>query len=150
VSITFEFSFNAPVDFPLLVDAVNRALGTTLQRDGDVASGLLLGVAAVLEQHDLVDDRDLKFSEYRYQLRNKTWDGSALRAIQLETLILAAFALHNALRLTNGMLTYECQRLLAHYNVVDGRLSDSLSGAVIDVLDYIIEVQNRLDDSSMQ
>lgn len=147
MSITFEFSFNTALELPLLVDAVNRALGTLLERDGDAASGVLLGSALVLELHQMEDDGELNFSDYRYQLWSKTWDGSGLRAIQLESLVLAALVLHNLVGISNGMLTYEGQRLLARYEVVDGRWSDTISGAVIDIPGHLAELQNRLDDA---
>ena len=145
MSITFEFSFNAAIEFPLLVGEANRALGTALERDGSVASGILLGVTLVLEEHELENDRALNFHDYQYQLWNKTWDGSPLRSIQLETLVLAAFALRTILGITDGMLSYDSQTLLARYALVDGQWTDTATGEVIDVLNHIVELQNRLD-----
>lgn len=145
MSITFEFSFNASEAFPLLVDTVNRALGTSLMRDGDVASGVLLGMPLVLEQHDMEDDHELNFSDYRYQMWNKTWDGSALRSVQLETLVLASFALRTVLAVTDGMLSYEGQKLLARYALEDGRWCDSSSATELHPLTHLVELQRRLD-----
>jgi hypothetical protein len=147
VSITFEYSFNSPLPFPELVDAVNRALGTTLQvDDGDVASGVLLGSTLALARNDMEDDRALNFSAYRYQLWNKTWDGDAMRSIQLETIVLAAFVLHELVGVNEGMLSYDAQRLLARYDVVDDAWCDLTDGQPVDPTAHIIDVLERLDD----
>lgn len=145
VSITFEYSFNSALDFPQLVEAVNRVLGTALRpEEGDVVSGVLLGTTVVLERHQLVDDRSLNFSDYQYQLWSKTWDSAALRSIQLETIVLAAFVLYVTLDITDGMLSYETQRLLARYARVAGEWCDTTTGQPVDAAAHMIELQDRV------
>jgi len=99
----------------------------------------------VLERHQYENDRNLNFADYRYQLRNKTWDGSALRTIQLEALVLAAFVLHATLEIDQGMLSYDAQRLLARYDVVAGEWRDTTTGQAVDPIAHIVDVLNRLD-----
>lgn len=78
----------------------------------------------VLERHHCENDRDLDFADYRHQLWNETWDSSALRKIQLETLILAAFVREN-LGVSEGLLSYDSQRLLARYDLVGSEWCDA-------------------------
>jgi hypothetical protein len=136
VSITFEYSFNAPLDLPELVAAVNRALGCSLVSSGDDDAFRcdFFGMSLLLERHHYDNDRDLNFADYEFQLSNKTWDGSALRQIQLEVLVLAAFALQETVGIRDGMLSYDMQRLLARY-----------SGNISDPAGHIHELQRRLD-----
>lgn len=136
MSITFEYSFNATLPFAELVREVNRVLGTSFDDRGTCT---FLGMPFVLAEQRDEDDRELNFSAYRFQLWNKTWDGSPLRRVQLESLVLAAFVLRHELGIHEGMLTYESQRLLARYTADDEE--------VFDVVEHIDELHARLDAS---
>lgn len=140
MSITFEYSFNSELDLPQLVEAVNRALGTSLQTDDDdTFRCTFLGMSLALGRND-------HFPEYRYQLWNKTWAGSSLRSIQLEALVLAIFVLHEIVGITDGMLSYEMQRVLARYGTLDGVWCDTTTAAAIDPSAHIADLLHRLDE----
>ncbi len=146
MSITFEYSFNAPLELPELAEAVTRALGSHLERDEDDIYGCeLLGMRMILERHDYETDRDLNVADYRYQLWNKTWDGSSMRRIQVEVLVLIAFVLYELVKIGDGMLTYEQQILLARYGVVDGEWCDTTTGEPVEPPLHIVDLLNRLD-----
>ncbi len=148
VSITFELSFNASADLPELAAGVNRVLGTAFERrDDDTFAGTLLGLPYVLGPNECEDDGLVRWSEYRYQLSSSSAAGSVLRRIQLETLVLAAFALHASLGIDEGMLTYDLQRVLARYAVIDDRWCDLESMAEIDPVGHINVLNERLDYS---
>lgn len=147
MSVTFEYSFNAPHELSDLVDKVNRVLGTSLISGGENAFQCdLLGLPLVLDRHSLENDRDLNFENYRYQLWIKTWAGDALRIIQLEVLILAAFVLQQRLNICEGMLSYDRQRLLARYDLIDGHWCDLTTREAVDPTPHIVEILRRLDD----
>jgi hypothetical protein len=148
VSITFEYSFNAPLELPELVAAVNRALGSSFvkaEESETVYSCDFLGMPTLLERHDYQDDRALNFTDYRYQLSNKTWADSALRRIQLETLVLIAFVLHETLGISNAMLSYEMQRVLARYGVAGEEWCDMTTGKAVESAEHIVDLLQRLD-----
>lgn len=145
MSITFEYSFNAPLELPELVAAVNRALGSSFAKVDAVYSCDFLGMPTILERHQYENDRDLNFAAYRYQLSNKTWADSALRAIQLETLVLIAFVMHESLGISDAMLSYEMQRVLARYGVAGGEWCDTTTGKAIEPAEHIADLLQRLD-----
>ena len=136
MSITFEYSFNAGADLPDIIAGVSRVLGT---------AGTLFGLPCVLGRNDYDDDRLIRWSDYQYQLSTTSAAGSALRRIQMETLFLAAFALHASLGIDDGMLTYESQRVLARYGVIDGLWCDLETATEIDPVEHIAVLNERLD-----
>ena len=149
MSITFEYSFNSPLDLPELTEAVNRVLGTSFAHgQSDAFHCNFLGLPFTLERHESENDRDLNFNDYQYQLWNKTWDGGTLRSIQVEVLILAAFVLQNSLGINDGLLSYDCQRVLARYAIVDGQWCDITTGDAVDPTGHIVDVLNRLDGTT--
>ena len=111
MSITVEYSFNSDFALPELASEISRRLGCVLEPDPGDPKGLFCGGFFGMEltlwtEHTLVNDRDLNFEDYRYQLGNKTWSGSPLRPIQVEVIALTAFFLHDtSLAIHRGMLS---------------------------------------------
>ncbi len=146
MSITFEFSFNASANLTELAAGVTRVVGTAFERRDDTTfAGTLFGLPCLLGTNECEDDGLVRWSDYRYQLSNSSAAGSVLRRIQMETLVLAAFALHSLLGIDEGMLTYELQRVLARYAVIDERWCDLESRAEIDPVGHINVLNERLD-----
>ena len=145
MSITFEYSFNAPLELPELAAAVNRALGSSFVKADAVYACDFLGMPTLLERHDYQNDRNLNFTDYRYQLSNKSWAESPLRGIQLEALVLIAFVLHETLAISDAMLSYEMQRVLARYGVAGDEWCDTTTGKAVEPAEHIADLLQRLD-----
>ncbi len=100
MSVSVEYFFNSDLALPRLASEIGRWLGCVLQPDPDDSEALFSGVLFGMEftiwsWHSLVNDRDLNFEDYGYQLANKTYSGSPSRPIQVEVMALIAFSLHD-------------------------------------------------------
>src|SRR4051794_29123506 len=112
MSITVEYSFNSDLALPELGFEISRRLGCVLEPDPGDPKGLFSGGFFGMElklwtEHELENDRDLNFEDYRYLLGNKTWASSPLPPVQVEVIALTAFFLHRtSLAIHRGMLSY--------------------------------------------
>ena len=151
MSITVQYSFNSDLALPQLAFEISRRLGCVLEPDaGDpecLFSGGLFGMELTLWTHTLVNDRDLNFEDYRYQIENKTWAGSPLRPIQVEVIALTAFFLHDmSLAIHRGMLSYDVQTLLARYEERGDVWFDLVGGKRVTYPDHLVDIKARIHD----
>src|SRR5262249_26382886 len=148
VSVTVEYLFNAEAALPDLAAEVNRALGCSLASyEGDVADQYcrFCGLEFTLHtDHGLVRDGELNFDDYRYILNTRTPipDGD-LRPVQVEVMVIAAYVLHRRLGISQGMLTFDVQLLLARYEV-DGEWIDTVSGKPVRFPEHLVDVKARV------
>jgi hypothetical protein len=152
MSITVEYSFNSDLALSELASEISRRLGCVLEPDPGDPDGLFCGGFFGMEltlrtEHGLVNDRDLNFEDYRYQLGNKTWSGSPLRPIQVEVIALAAFFLHDtSLAIHRGMLSYEVQTLLARYEERGDEWFDLVGGKRVAYPGHLVDIKARIHD----
>ena len=152
MSITVEYFFNSHLALPELASEISRRLGCGLEPDPGDPKGLFTGGLFGMEltlrtEHDLVNDRTLNFEDYRYQIGNKTWSGSALRPIQIEVIALTAFLLHStSLAIHRGMLSYDVQTLLARYEERGEKWFDLVSGKRVTYPEHLFDLKARLHD----
>lgn len=152
MSITVEYSFNSDLALPELAFEIRRRLGCVLEPDSGDPKGLFSGGFFGMEltlwtEHNLVNDRELNFEDYRYQLGNKTWSGSPLRPIQVEVIALTAFFLHDSsLAIHRGMLSYDVQTLLARYEERGEEWFDLVGGRRVAYPEHLVDIKARIHD----
>ena len=152
MSITIEYSFNSKLALAKLASKISGSFGCGLEPDPDdpkrLFTGGLFGMEVTLRtEHGLVNDRDLNFEDYRYQIGNQTWAGSLLRPIQLEVIALTAFFLHStSLEIHRGMLSYDAQRLLARYEQRGEEWFDLVGGRRVTYPEHLADLKARLHD----
>jgi hypothetical protein len=153
MSITVEYSFNSDLALPELASEIRRRIGCVLEPDPADPKGLFSGILFGMEltlcmEHGLVNDLDLNFEDYRYQIGNKTWAGSPLRSIQVEVIALTAFFLHDtSLAIHRGMLTFEVQTLLARYEEKGDEWFDLVGGKRVAYPEHLIDIKARIHES---
>jgi hypothetical protein len=147
MGIDIQYCFNSDLALPDLALQVSRQLGCSLTpvEDPEHFAGTLFGIELTLwAMQDMVNDRDLNFEDYRYQLGNKAWSGSALRPIQVEVIACAAFVLQETLGIHQGMLCYEVQTLLARYDLRDGDWYDLVGDKPVVYPEHLVDIEARL------
>lgn len=150
MSVTVEYSFNSELTPSELAGAIGRRLGCTLRPDPGDPDGYFVGdlfgmELALWAQPDLVNDRELNFEDYRYQLGNTTRAGSPLRPIQVEVIALAAVVLHEPpLAIHRGMLSYDGQALLARYEPRGEAWFDLVGGKRVVYPEHLVEIKARI------
>jgi hypothetical protein len=149
VSVTVEYLFNTSATFSDLTPAVNRVLGCSLAPyEGDPADQYcrFCGMEFTLRtDHGLERDGELNFDDYQYILDTRTpVPDSDLRPIQVEVMVVAAYVLYRRLGIAQGMLTFDVQRLLARYTVVDGAWTDQISGTAVRFPEHLRDVMSRV------
>lgn len=148
MSVTVEFAFNAEGDLQQIREMVNDAVGVRLQPYDNDENDLFcrfLGLELSLGLCDLVDDRDLDFSRFRFLLSTRTpVPDSDLRDYQIEATAIAANAILLRGSADAGMLTYEVQRLLARYTRLSGGgILDGVSRAPVCFPEHLVEIRSR-------
>jgi len=111
---------------------VGRALGCRFEPYQNDPSDLfccLLSLETSLSEHSLESDGDLDLASTRFQLDTRTpsSDGD-LRDIQLGLMAAVPTLLYRRAGISSGLLVYDVQRLLARYELREGRFVDVVSG----------------------
>jgi hypothetical protein len=118
MSITIDYFFNYSNDFPELTRNINAWLGSSLapyEGDAEDLFCRFLPMEFSLSTHDLENDDELDFENYKYELGFRVPAPDAdLRTIQLPAITLVAYTLYRQMKIT-GMLVYDAQTLLARY-----------------------------------
>lgn len=149
MSVTVEFLFNTEATLLDLAREVNRVLGCSLapyEDNSDDQYCRFFGMEFTLKTgHELENDGELNFEDYRYILDTRTpIPDSDLRPIQVEVIVIAAFVLHQRLGINRGMITFDVQQLLARYEAVDGEWTDNISGQAVRFPRHIADVKARV------
>jgi hypothetical protein len=118
MSVTFNYFFNHSDDLPDLAKNINAWLGCSLSPyEGNTQDWFcrFLSMEFDLFKHDLENDGECDFEDYKYELRFRipVPDGD-LRTLALPTLALSAYTLFHRMRIV-GMLVFDVQILLAKY-----------------------------------
>jgi len=151
MSITIDYFFNSEVPLSVLTSQINHVLGCSLSSyDGNPEDLFcrVLGMELSLNgDHGFERDHGLNFEDYRFLLCTRTAvpDGN-LRPIQLEFMALAAFVLHQRLSVHSGMLTFDVQRLLAQYELVEDNWVDHVSGKPVRFPDHLFDLRTQIAD----
>ena len=154
MSVTVNYFFNASETLNVPVNKINGCLGCSLKPEQDnpeVYAARLLGMDLTLSQAgDYVNDRELDFEDFKFELGLTTWAGySELRPIQLASMVASIYALHCFFGIT-GILVYDMNILLARYGEHEvgnhgAQLHDLMSGTTpMTYSDHLAIVSSRL------
>lgn len=118
MSVTIDYFFNYSDDLSEFVKNINACLGCSLARYGDDSEDLFcrfFGMEFSLWKHELENDRELDFENYKYEIGFRVAAPDAdLRVLQLPAIILIIYTLFYRMKIT-GMLVYDVQKLIAKY-----------------------------------
>ncbi len=119
MSVSIDYFFNSEKSFEQLVKELNALLGFNLtfsETDEEIAGERLFAMPLDFCTQTLENNGDLNFQDYKYQIGFTTYWGSAdLRDIQVSMISFIAKFLYLRLEISEGMLVYDGQRLLARY-----------------------------------
>ena len=149
MSISVEYFFNSHLDFATLTEAFVVKLGLPfLPYEGNRAEQFcrLLGIELSLSSdHQLENDRDCNFSDYRFELSSRTpVPDSDLRSMQIEMMAILAYAMHCRLDLQEGMLTFDLQTVLARYSVADDEWIDDITATTVSFPKHLADLRTRV------
>lgn len=150
MSTDVGFFFNCPRPPHEVAAVISEQLGVALERvqdhDGLLWGGVLFGAwFTLVTDHGLVNDGELNFEDFRYDLGTTTRGSEPSRAIQVEVLALCAYALRDSpLCIEAGMLVYGVGRLLARYETRDGDWFDLVSGKRVVFPGHLVDVMARV------
>ena len=140
MSITVDYYFNWSGTLDELSTEVRTWIGADLQPyEGDpgVLYCRLLGMEFTLGEHHLTNDADLNFEDFRFEIGIRTpWPDADFRPIQLFTMASLVYALYRRLAITDGILVFDVQVLLARYeqrslSAGERGLYDTVSGEFV-------------------
>lgn len=157
MSVTIDYFFNHSDDLPELTRNINGWLGCSLasyKGDSEDLFCRFLAMEFSLSTHDLENDRELDFENYKYELgfRVPAPDGD-LRILQLPAIALVAHTLYCRMKIT-GMLVYDVQTLLARYEerleAEDNtpEIYDVVSGEFVSFPKHFETLQRRLSEKA--
>lgn len=142
VSETFDYYFNSDFSISELADTICEKIGCHLvPLNPDLYLGRLFGMEFSLSTNNLENDRDVNLKDYAYELSTRTpWALAHLRAIQVQTLALAAFVLHTELGIHEGMLTHESETVLARYQMRGTTWYDLIEESEVRYPDHLVSI----------
>jgi hypothetical protein len=149
MSVDVDYIFNATMPLSKLAHETNRSLGCSLARssnDHETWTCEFMGMSLHLqEDHGLVNDGELRFEDYRFLLGTHTaWGSDAIRLFQTEIVAISAYTLHCHLGVTDGVIIYDLQRVVAQYQLVAGVWTDLISGKAVGSPTHLADVRGRL------
>lgn len=151
MSTNFTYWFNSPQSFPVLAKNINRVLGCNLQSLSANESNMFCKFMSLElyfgDNLNYENDRDLDFENYQYNLDITIFFAdNDLLCIALSTLSIIAYILLARLKITDGMLVYDTQILLAKYKYdSDLGIINILSGQPIEYPQHFIDLEKRLE-----
>jgi hypothetical protein len=148
MSINVAYFFNSDATLPEVAKSLDQVLGCCFEPyQGDAADLFcrFLSLATSLSTHQLENDGDLDFTTYRYELDTRTSFGDAdLREVQLGLMAILPSILQLRAGITNGILVYDVQRLLARYEMRGKDFFDSVSGRPVTFPDHFHDILKRI------
>ena len=148
MSIYIDYFFNSNKDFKQLLKEINELLGSNLissETDEENSSGSFFGMPLSFHTQTLENDRELNFQDYKYQIGLTTYWGSAdLRDIQVSIVAFIAFLLYLRMQISEGILVYDVQRLLARYK--EKSISEEAKGLFDETSNKFVELPQHLLD----
>jgi hypothetical protein len=155
MSINVGYYFNSDKSLNELTKEINSWLGSNLvpcEGDEEDLFCIFLGMELSIGTHDLENDGELNFEDYKYEIDIRTSMGNAvMRDIQISTVAFIAKVLYNRAKLT-GMLVYDVQRTLARYveklnpEWNENDLFDSVSNKFVKFPQHSVDLHNLFLD----
>jgi len=154
MSICVDYFFNHEDELAALSRKIGGWLGCFLTPyDGNLQDlfSRFLGMELDLGVHSFENDREINFEDYTYRvgIRTPIADGD-LRIMQIPAIVLTARTLFYRMNI-KGMLVYDMQHLLAHYEERldlkgSGReeMFDSVSGEFVILPRHLNNLDDRL------
>ena len=150
MSIDIDYLFNSETKFEQLVKEINEVFGTNLklsETDEENSSGSFFGMPFSFHTHNFENDGEINFQDYRYEIGVKTYWGSAdLRSIQVSIVSFIANVLYRRMKISDGILVYDTQRLLARYiekfnpEIDENDLFDIVSNKFLQYPQHLIDL----------
>jgi hypothetical protein len=153
MSITVDYYFNWPGTLSELAAQFHLWIGSDLQPyEGDPENLYcrFLGMEFSLYEHDLENDRELNFEDYRFEAGIRTpIPDNDFRQLQVITMASLVYALYRRLGISEGILVHETELLLARYEQrpVTNRevgLFDSVSGEFVKYTQHMMSLMARI------
>ncbi len=153
MSIWIDYFFNSDQSFDQLLKEINERLGSNLvlsETDEDNSHGIFFGMPFSLHTHNLENDRELNFQDYKYQIGLTTYWGSAdLRQMQALIVASIAFLLYRRMQISEGILVYDVQRLIARYeeravSPETRSLFDNNSNKFVELPQHLVDIDKLL------
>ena len=104
----------------------------------------LMGLECTVGSHDFENDRDCDFESFKYEANlRSTWHNSNLRSIQIETLAIVAFVLHEKLDIHQGLFVYEESVVIARYEMKNSHWIDRVSDSIVEYPQHLLDLRDR-------
>lgn len=152
MSIWIDYFFKSDESFEQLRKDINSSLGCNLvssEEDTENSGGRIFGMELSFMTHTLESDAELNLEDYKYEIGLTTYWGSAdLREIQVSLVAFIANLLYRRMRINEGMLVYDAQRLLAIYEeklnpeISEKGLFDIVSNKFVVFPNHLIDLHN--------
>ena len=153
MSINVDYYFNWPGTLGELAAQFRLWIGSDLQPyEGDPENLYcrFLDMEFSLNEHDLENDGDLNFEDYRFEAGIRTpIPDNDFRTLQVITMSSLVYALFRRLGVVEGILVHDTQLLLARYGGRAGwhgraELYDSVSGEVVKYPQHMTSLMARI------
>lgn len=153
MSINIAYFFNWPGTLGELAAQFHLWMGSDLQPyEGDPENLYcrFLGMEFSLNEHDLENDSELNFEDYRYEVGIRTpIPDTDFRTLQVITMASLVYALYRRLGISDGILVHEVALLLARYEQRSipeqgPRLYDSVSGEFVKYPQHTMSLMARI------
>ena len=146
MSTNVTYFFKYPKSIELAVNDINNVVGCNLTpyegEDKDLFCMFLSMELSFEENNDYINDRELKYEKYNYNLdiRIPSPDNDLL-CVTLQTIATIAYVLYTRLSITQGMLVYDMQTLLALYEENNANnWVNKVNGNVVEFPEHIHDI----------
>ncbi len=153
MSIWIDYFFNSDKSFDRLLKEINEQLGSSLvlsETDENNSHGFFFGMPFDFHTNTLENDGQLNFQDYKFQIGLTTYWGSAdLRQMQILTVASIAFLFYRRMQISEGILVYDLQRLLARYEEKitsdkSENLFDKISNKFVELPQHLVDIDKLL------
>lgn len=149
MSITIDYFFNFEGELEELTAKVNDCLGCNLRPYDGNAQDIFdhfLSMELSLSTHRLESDIDFNLADFKYDIgiRNP-WGASDIRDMVPTVMGLVPSLLYRRCGITEGILVFDVQILLARYTE---RVEDSTAGLFDEVSNVFVEFPQHISDIS--
>lgn len=115
--------------------------------DKETASSIFFGMEFDFYTHDFVNDCEINFEDYKYTLGLTTYWGIAdLRDMQVSILASIAHLFYRRMQISEGIIVYDMQRLLAEYEervvLEDRGFFDKVSNEFVEIPQHFVDLEN--------
>ncbi len=140
MSITIDFFFNYGGNIESLLKDLENWVGCYFlpyENNPDDLYCRFLGMELSFSEHELENDRDLDFENFKYEIGIRTPIPDAdFRTQQLLTMASLTYAMYRRLQIS-GILVFDLQSLLARYEIHGEKLFDTISKKVVEYPEHL-------------